>query len=217
MVTSNGRWSDEVGAPANTFSGAITELGRQRLAAGVTIYIEANWTSENSCGPGWVSRSLDAEFIDTVDAAAGACFSNGWNLVELMPGPTSWEDHDTDTGMMVNSWYLKVDAVSLWFTGSPEEEGDAVYTVDVPLGKLAAALNAGDEAGNESMPDWFRWCGGAIFYACDVDALCDLVRETVPEVNAKEMEVEMRRQIAANPATASSKPSAPATRRRMGV
>ena len=49
---------------APIFERLLTEAGRQRLAAGVMVYLETFCDSDHYYGPAWSARLLDQRFVD---------------------------------------------------------------------------------------------------------------------------------------------------------
>jgi hypothetical protein len=196
------------GSPVTLFDSFLNELGRQRLAAGVTIYLETFCNSDHVCGPTWAARALDRSFIDLVETAAHACAVHDWSMVELKDGPTAWDDDESRVDLSVRRWGLHVSSNALWFNGMPKEGNEAVQTLELALTDLADALNARDEP--DHGPEYFRWFGGALVYSQgDADALCEMVRDAVAEVDAKETELEMLRHIKRSSLSASAPSAAP--------
>lgn len=180
----------------------LNDLARERLAAGVEVFIGCYTSSEWGTGPAYAALRLSEEKLATILKAAKACADNDdWNFIELSMGPsrTQCDVNDSDITLNIRYWDLRVLKDSMAFFGMPKEGDETVESRTLDLADLFRSLNAEPDSG--SLPENMVWFGNAlIFDRSEVDELCNTIAEDIPEIKAQENARVMRRVINEMPA-----------------
>ena len=180
----------------------LNDLARKRIAAGVEVFIECYTNSDWGTGPAYVALLMTEQSFAAVVKAAQACADNeGWIFIELSMGPARTQADVNDSGIALNIsyWDMRVYRDSMHFHGMPKEGDESVESRSLDLSNLLHALNA--EPGSESVPENMVWFGNALVYGTsDVQGLCDIIAEDIPEIEALENALEMRRVMNEMPA-----------------
>jgi hypothetical protein len=194
----------------------LNDLARERIGAGVEVFLECFANSDYSAGPAYASLRVTEQALSKVINAARACEENDWNFVELGLAPARWqgEDDDGSVDLRIRYWDMRVYKDALHFHGMPKEGNDSVESRSLDLAMLYQALTL--EPDSEEMPENMAWFGGVLVYDTgNLDGLCEQLAEDYPEIEAQENALEMQRVIAeAPPADADV---APKRTRRLGL
>jgi hypothetical protein len=193
---------------------ALNALARERLAAGVDLFIEC-FGSDDSRSPlkGLRLRLRDADIDRLLELSAA--------------GTSSLDDTIVDRGMLVGQWPSK--RLIKWCTkvgpaafylDARTEGGNNLHSAVVSIDGLCAALNARDVLGAAAVPNDARfdvqWYGGVLVRQKNSSQLANFVADVLdlwcPEFSARERERAMARRIAESQAVDAVPSVAPARR-----
>jgi hypothetical protein len=141
----------------------VTDAMRERLAAGVTMYLAADYDNDNICGPKWVQMQLNLGVFERLLRLRELCVDGEIeHVATLKVWPSRWDDEGTD--VTVNSWKAMVDDSEFWLCGTPKHSSGASTTHRLPLRYLATALAAEGQQVPDDLGDMFAWYGGSLTF-----------------------------------------------------
>lgn len=192
----------------------IRETTRERLAAGVALYLAASFDHDYLTGPKWIQLDLAEDGLQRLLRLRALCLDGEIDhVVTRKVRPSRWDASSHE--VTVNDWKSSVDDTDFWFHGTPKSGAGACLSSRLPLRNLEAVLGAGHWHVPDELDDQFRWFGGALVF--DAEGVSGLVAELEglqPELAARQREIDMAAAIQQHVAQAESQPAAAVARRR---
>lgn len=159
------------------------------LEGGLSLYVTATFDNDYVSGPRWVKMHLDADWLAKVARLMHVCAVEDAESIRLSRSPADWDEEGSEVS--IRYWSLDIDQSSFHWIGTGKGDG-RTQTRMIDLASLLTAIDVG-RADDQSIPDYFGWYGGALLYESggDINDLIDLLEQEVPELAAKERELEM--------------------------
>jgi hypothetical protein len=175
----------------------LNDLARERLAAGVDLYVPCETSQEYLDAPQWARIRLDQAYMERLLRVRTLCAETQLSMAEIKGWPAELDE----TGQTAwKYWTMRLDQREIWLYGQTKTAGTARSRM-VPIEGLCVTLNAppAQAVGATFDLGGCCWYGGAIVYDDDAEQLQEFIEvldEALPALAAREREQQMAQVLA---------------------